>query len=75
MDTVANGRKILWCRAAIGDRLALRTGDRVCIDLKRATADILTSEDELAQRKAEFVAQGGYLAPITIPHGRRYSTA
>jgi dihydroxy-acid dehydratase len=44
--------------AAAGGGLALlRTGDRVRIDLRKRTADILISEDELAARRAELDAQ------------------
>ncbi len=43
--------------AAAGGGLALlRTGDRVRIDLRRRTADILISPDELAARRAEIQA-------------------
>jgi dihydroxy-acid dehydratase len=41
--------------AAVGGGLALlKTGDRVRIDLKRRTADMLISEKELAERKANL---------------------
>ena len=41
--------------AAAGGGLALlRTGDRIRIDLNECTANILISEDELAERRAEF---------------------
>jgi dihydroxy-acid dehydratase len=50
--------------AATGGGLAiLRTGDRVRIDLKKRTADILISEAELAQRHADLKAAGGYKYP------------
>jgi dihydroxy-acid dehydratase len=50
--------------AAVGGGLALlRSGDRVRIDLKKATADILISDDELARRKAELATAGGYPFP------------
>lgn len=50
--------------AATGGGLALlRTGDRVRIDLGRGTANMLVSADELARRKAELEAAGGYAVP------------
>jgi dihydroxy-acid dehydratase len=52
--------------AAAGGGLALlKTGDRVRIDLNKGTADILISADELARRRQEFEAAGGYKHP---PH-------
>jgi dihydroxy-acid dehydratase len=45
--------------AAAGGGLALlRTGDRVRIDLKARTANILISDEELATRRAELEAHG-----------------
>ncbi|ACB96444.1 IlvD/Edd family dehydratase [Beijerinckia indica] len=50
--------------AAAGGGLALlRTGDRVRIDLLKGRADILISDEELAQRRADFQAHGGYKYP------------
>ncbi|MDX8521534.1 IlvD/Edd family dehydratase [Mesorhizobium dulcispinae] len=50
--------------AAIGGGLALlRTGDRVRIDLKKATANILVSDEEIARRRAELESNGGYHYP------------
>jgi len=50
--------------AAAGGGLALlRSGDRVRIDLKRATADVLISEAELAERRAALQKAGGYAYP------------
>ncbi|SCK60490.1 dihydroxy-acid dehydratase [Variovorax sp. HW608] len=50
--------------AATGGGLALvRTGDRVRIDLKKRTADMLVSDEELAKRRAELEKQGGYPYP------------
>jgi dihydroxy-acid dehydratase len=47
--------------AAAGGSLALlRTGDRVRIDLKQSRLDVLLSDDELAARRAELEAAGGY---------------
>ena len=50
--------------AATGGGLAvLKTGDRVRIDLKKRTANILISDEELARRHAELKAKGGYQFP------------
>ncbi|MGA2793538.1 MAG: IlvD/Edd family dehydratase [Roseiarcus sp.] len=45
--------------AAVGGGLALvRTGDRVRIDLKKHTADMLISDSELERRRAEYQKHG-----------------
>ncbi|MER6798645.1 IlvD/Edd family dehydratase, partial [Amycolatopsis mediterranei] len=50
--------------AAAGGGLAvLRTGDRVRIDLGAGTADVLISDDELAQRHRALAEAGGYPVP------------
>jgi dihydroxy-acid dehydratase len=50
--------------AAAGGGLALlKTGDRVRIDLNKGTANILISEDELAARRADLEAAGGFKYP------------
>ncbi|MBB3962416.1 dihydroxy-acid dehydratase [Rhizobium metallidurans] len=50
--------------AAAGGGLAiLQTGDQVRIDLKKGTANILISDEEIARRRAELVAAGGYVYP------------
>ena len=50
--------------AAVGGGLALlKTGDRVRIDLRKGTADILVPDDELADRRAQLDANGGYAYP------------
>jgi xylonate dehydratase len=50
--------------AAAGGGLALlRTGDRVRIDLKKRTANILISDAELAERRADLQQHGGYHYP------------
>jgi dihydroxy-acid dehydratase len=50
--------------AAVGGNLALlRTGDRVRIDLRKATADILIPVAELKERRTVFEATGGYAYP------------
>jgi dihydroxy-acid dehydratase len=52
--------------AAVGGGLALlRTGDRVRIDLKRNSANMLVAEEELARRRAELEAAGGYAYPAS----------
>ncbi|AZO20203.1 dihydroxy-acid dehydratase [Mesorhizobium sp. M1E.F.Ca.ET.045.02.1.1] len=50
--------------AAVGGGLALlKTGDRVRIDLKKGTANILVSDEEIARRQAELQGNGGYHYP------------
>ncbi len=50
--------------AAVGGGLALlRTGDRVRIDLRRGSADMLVDNDELARRRAKLDEAGGYPVP------------
>ncbi|WP_157017938.1 IlvD/Edd family dehydratase [Mesorhizobium xinjiangense] len=50
--------------AAVGGGLALlKSGDRVRIDLRKGTADILISEVELQERRAALVEEGGYRFP------------
>jgi dihydroxy-acid dehydratase len=52
--------------AATGGGLAiLKTGDRVRIDLGKRTANILISDTELAQRRADLKAAGGYKYPAS----------
>jgi dihydroxy-acid dehydratase len=52
--------------AATGGGLAiLKTGDKVRIDLKKRTADILISDAELKKRHAELVKAGGYKCPAS----------
>ena len=52
--------------AAAGGGLALlQTGDRVRIDLNQRTADILISDEELARRRADLAARGGYPYPAS----------
>ncbi|ALA16706.1 MULTISPECIES: IlvD/Edd family dehydratase [Chelatococcus] len=52
--------------AAAGGGLALlRTDDRVRIDLRKGTADILISTEELAARRAELEKNGGYPYPAS----------
>jgi dihydroxy-acid dehydratase len=49
--------------AANGGLAILKTGDRVRIDLKKRSADVLLTADELAQRHADLKAAGGYKFP------------
>lgn len=52
--------------AAAGGALALlRTGDRVRIDLKNCTVNVQVSDEELARRRAELAAAGGYAYPAS----------
>ncbi|MDE4912536.1 dihydroxy-acid dehydratase family protein [Methylobacterium sp. 092160098-2] len=52
--------------AAAGGGLALlQTGDRIRIDLNRRSADILLPADDLARRRADLEARGGYPYPAT----------
>lgn len=52
--------------AAAGGNIALlKTGDRVRIDLNTGRADILISEEELAQRRQALEAAGGYKYPAS----------
>ncbi|HQZ11388.1 MAG TPA: IlvD/Edd family dehydratase [Devosia sp.] len=50
--------------AAAGGGLALiRTGDMVRVDLNKGEANILISNEELAKRRAELDAKGGFAIP------------
>jgi dihydroxy-acid dehydratase len=50
--------------AAIGGALALlRSGDRVRIDLRRRSVNVLVSAEELDERRKAFEAGGGYSFP------------
>jgi dihydroxy-acid dehydratase len=52
--------------AAVGGGLALlKTGDRVRIDLRKGTADIMISDEELAKRRAKLEKQGGFPFPAS----------
>ncbi len=52
--------------AAAGGGLALlQTGDRVRIDLRLGTADVLIPAEELEQRRADLEARGGYPYPAS----------
>jgi dihydroxy-acid dehydratase len=49
--------------AAMGGLALLRTGDRVRIDLRKGTADVLISGEELAERRRALSAAGGFPYP------------
>ena len=52
--------------AAVGGGLALlRTGDRVRVDLRRRQVNMLVSTEEIARRRAELEAKGGYSHPAS----------
>lgn len=52
--------------AAAGGGLAiLRTGDRVRVDLGKGRVDVLLSEEEVAARRAELEAAGGFPIPAS----------
>jgi len=46
-----------------GGLALLQTGDRVRIDLRKKTANMLVSDDELAKRREQLQAAGGYAYP------------
>jgi dihydroxy-acid dehydratase len=59
--------------AAAGGGLALlKTGDRVRIDLRKCTADMLVPMEELAERARAFEAAGGYDAPESQSPWQQY---
>ena len=51
--------------AAMGGLALLETGDRVRIDLRKGTVNVLISEEELAARRAALEAKGGYPYPAS----------
>jgi dihydroxy-acid dehydratase len=52
--------------AAIGGGLAiLRTGDRIRIDMRRGSVDMLVPDAELAERRRALEATGGYRYPAS----------
>jgi dihydroxy-acid dehydratase len=51
--------------AANGGLALLKTGDRVRIDLRKGTADILISKAELARRRAALLRRGGFQYPAS----------
>ena len=51
--------------AAMGGLALLKTGDRVRIDLRKGTVNVLIPDEELAQRRADLEARGGYPYPAS----------
>lgn len=51
--------------AALGGLALIRTGDRVRIDLRRRTVNLLIGEADLANRRANLDAQGGFAFPAS----------
>jgi dihydroxy-acid dehydratase len=51
--------------AVMGGLALLKTGDRVRIDLKKATCDVLIGDEELAARRKALEAAGGYKYPAS----------
>ncbi|WP_084583053.1 IlvD/Edd family dehydratase [Sphingomonas azotifigens] len=51
--------------AAMGGLALLKTGDRVRIDLKRGTADVLIPAEELGERRRVLAEAGGYAYPAS----------
>lgn len=49
--------------AAMGGLALIRTGDRVRIDLAKGSANVLISDEELAERRRTLTADGGYAFP------------
>jgi dihydroxy-acid dehydratase len=49
--------------AAMGGLALLRTGDRIRIDLRAGTANVLIPDEELAARRHALEAAGGYPHP------------
>ncbi|HEY7990728.1 MAG TPA: IlvD/Edd family dehydratase [Stellaceae bacterium] len=51
--------------AANGNIAILKTGDRVRIDLNKASADILIAPEEIERRRKELLGAGGYQFPAS----------
>lgn len=51
--------------AAMGGLALIQTGDRVRIDLNKGSANILISDEELAERRKTLAAAGGYKYPAS----------
>ncbi len=49
--------------AAMGGLALIRTGDRVRIDLAKGSANVLISDEELAERRRALTEAGGYAYP------------
>jgi len=51
--------------AANGGLALLQTGDRVRIDLRKGTVNVLISDEELSQRRKALIEAGGYAYPAS----------
>ncbi|MBT0671357.1 dihydroxy-acid dehydratase family protein [Novosphingobium profundi] len=51
--------------AAMGGLALIQTGDRVRMDLRKGRVDVLISDEELSQRRADLEARGGYPYPAS----------
>ncbi|HUD27319.1 MAG TPA: IlvD/Edd family dehydratase [Novosphingobium sp.] len=51
--------------AAMGGLALLQTGDRVRMDLRKGRVDVLIPDEELARRRADLQARGGYPYPAS----------
>ena len=51
--------------AAMGGLALIQTGDRVRIDLNTGSANVLISDEELAERRRKLEAEGGYKYPAS----------
>ena len=51
--------------AAMGGLALIQTGDRVRIDLRKGMVNLLLSEEEIAARRADLEAKGGYPYPAS----------
>ncbi|RVU04067.1 dihydroxy-acid dehydratase [Novosphingobium umbonatum] len=51
--------------AANGGLALLQTGDRVRIDLRKGTVNVLISDEELAERRKALIDAGGYAYPAS----------
>jgi dihydroxy-acid dehydratase len=49
----------------MGGLALIRTGDRVRIDLRKGTADVLIDDAELAERRRVLAEAGGYRYPAS----------
>jgi dihydroxy-acid dehydratase len=49
----------------MGGLALLRTGDRVRIDLRKCTVDVLIPDEELAERRRALAQAGGYSYPAS----------
>ena len=51
--------------AAMGGLALIQSGDRVRMDLRKGRVDVLISDEEMAQRRADHEARGGYPYPAS----------